>query len=487
MTITASLEYPPRYLKQHILINPTASAKCQIILENGIPEGSNWENSLGFTILPTDQTLGYCSELLRQPSWTELVGSVSALANTYKENHCRQSSKNFDACPLGENFNSITKNLWTKARNCHNHGEEYQKMALYAIKGLSNMDTIGSDVTATLVSCVNSVVATSEVKIASLRALGKKTCSAKIPLWIQSLIFKQELGIDVKIEAFKTLFKCNNEMARELLKMAADGEIDFKSSQVASYIDSFVSNLNVTNLFKLSRHFELELDKLFGLKEHTRLEGDIIFEDSFIPRSLRMGLDSNFLKQLKFVKKIWRILCNRSLVPKVLEAPFCVSFRKHFSPFFDNFSNPKNATDSDRERQKRSINIEDIKTSLAKVKGNTLGKLKALVSAKLGKNRQFYSSFSFEPFFKNLEESIQEYLDSWANKLYYSIANYELTKGYSWSLRSSEVVSWTFLGYSLHLKEHEGILGTLGMSSHIDLFSIIKSPFSPSVDAIFNP
>ncbi|RXG68592.1 hypothetical protein Avbf_13744 [Armadillidium vulgare] len=202
-------------------ISPAAaSAKCQIILENGIPEGSNWENSLGFTILPTDQTLGYCS-------------------------------------------------------------------ALYAIKGLSNMDAIGSDVTATLVSCVNSVVATSEVKIASLRALSKKTCSAKIPLWIQSLIFKQELGTDVKIEAFKTLFKCNNEMARELLKMAADGEIDFKSSQVASYIDSFVSNLNVTNLFKLSRHFDLELDKLFGLKEQTRLEGDIIFEDSFIPRSLR--------------------------------------------------------------------------------------------------------------------------------------------------------------------------------------------------------
>lgn len=61
-----------------------------------------------------------------------------------------------------------------------NLGAFFYLKALWAIRGLANLDSAGIHVTSALMSCVNSPVSTTEVKISALRALGKKKCNSKV-------------------------------------------------------------------------------------------------------------------------------------------------------------------------------------------------------------------------------------------------------------------------------------------------------------------
>ncbi|CAL4236622.1 unnamed protein product [Meganyctiphanes norvegica] len=242
---------------------------------------------------------------------------------------------------------------------------------------------------------------------------------------------------------------------------------------------------------QFSKHMIADLESIFGFND-TFLETDLVFQNSFIPRSVDFNLTSRYLRhlggsfqfggRLENLEEVLQNIFGHEATTKTLTEFMLQALEK-----FQHIVAEAGADFISSHRETRSIGIADIKNILKKVKQEVITEIRGWMYWRAGGLERLFTHFKFDPFSIDWDEMLENWVDSILEDVYQSLINYELDITNSWAAVEEEVTLWSVIGMPLKISHQEGVLVSLEASSKIDLFSLITNPFSSTLNFGFKP
>ncbi|XP_042237641.1 uncharacterized protein LOC121876526 isoform X2 [Homarus americanus] len=471
-----------------------AAAKCSLMTSEAVVSSPSWLSSLANVQHPSSESLLMCAGLLDDEHWRASVLGVTAMAGHAARVTCGGGGA-AEHCHCGvddswghededrdwevdQAVQVIIKKLMERLKSCSSEGDKQQ--ALLAIRGLGNVGAFGSDVESALRECGSMANIDSAVRVAAFKALGQGPCSSQIMNWLKWEVLNETVETELRITAFQSLRSCDPNQAEAVAILITKKESDI---QVKSYVSAFVTEEDTTrDVRQFSQHLVANLTALAGLPD-TQLETDIVFQNSFLPRSVAFNLTSTLLKHFGGSVQFGGRLQNLEGVIQsvfghkgtaggtVEEWVLALIHKAH-----ELFTSASKEFVRNHRRQKRSFSLSDVTELLSKVKHQVVTELHGWVFAGLGGQERYFSSFAVDPLALEWEELINNWLEQLLETTYSSLINSDVEMTTGWAGIDECIWSWSLLGMPLKFSQQEGGLMTLGASSQVNLLSLLTNP-----------
>nr|XP_045610895.1 uncharacterized protein LOC123766095 [Procambarus clarkii] len=478
-----------------------AAAMCHLMTSAAAVFTPSWTASLANVQHPTSEALHTCADLLDGDHWESSVLGVTAMAGNGARTasqgriglHCSPRDSRCieeEERAMREALDAITRRLVLRLRTHHAASDTHQM--LLTIHGLGNVGGYGSEAQEELRELgAGESLHTAAVRLAAVTALGKGPCSTQIRNWLKWEILNETVDAELRVAAFQSLHSCSPGEAQQVASLIINKE---SSTQVKSYVSGFVSEEESGgDSRQLSRHLVANLTALLGLP-HTILETDIVFQNSFLPRSIAFNLTSALLKHFggsaqlggrleNLEELIQSLFGHKGQVGGSLQEWVLTLLQKAQELFTRASEEFVNA----HQRHKRSYSLSDVPELLRKVKQEVVTELRGWVLAGLGGTTRFFSTFALDPLALQWHQLLTSWLDHLLLTSYSSLlqSDVEVTSG--WAEVDESVWSWSVVGTPLRLSQHQGGLVSLAAASRLDLLRLLTNPSASTLYMALKP
>ncbi|XP_068224694.1 apolipophorins-like isoform X2 [Palaemon carinicauda] len=397
---------------------------------------------------------------------------------------CPQGSTRI--CSLGQKLQGIIQNLASHLPRCLERRLERRDELLLAIRGLGNIGIYGHDVERSLMMC-GGLEADYSVRLASVAAIKHGSCNLQVTNWLKWQALNETVEGELRITAFQSLYACCPVEAEAVALLITEKESD---PQVKSYGGGYISNgkKREDDIRQFSRHLTANLTSVFGLPE-TSLETDVIFQNSFLPRSVSFNLSSELLRYLGGSVQFGGRLEN---LEEVLQSVFGHdnsagnSFLEWLGVLLHKaqeiFKSASEDFVKEHEREKRSFDVSDVKNLLRKVKKKVITSFKGWVFAGIRGADHYFSTFDFDAFAVEWGEILDEWMELFLESSYSFLLNSDVQTTNAWTSRDETISCWGIMGFPIELHKQEGFIYSAAGSSRVNLLSMIRNPFGSSLD-----
>ncbi|XP_071522346.1 uncharacterized protein [Panulirus ornatus] len=463
-----------------------AAAKCHLMKSNIVVLSPSWISSLANVHQPTVDAIVTCADLLDNEHWDASVLGVTAMAGHATKLICRGEDR---GCETDHAVQIITDKLKQRLITCSSGGDVHQ--VLLAVRGLGNVGAYGHEVEGALQECAADITVNTAIRVASFSALGKGPCSSQILNWLKWEVLNETVETELRITAFQSLRFCNPGEAEAVAALIIKKESD---TQVKSYVSAFVREEEATrDARQFSRHFVTNLTSLIGLPD-THLETDLIFQNSFLPRSVAFNLSSEILKHFGGSAQFGGRLENLEDVIQAIfghEGTAGGTVENWFSALISKgqelFTKASEEFLNSHGRHKRSYSLSDVTEILRKVRHQVVTELRGWVFAGFGGQEHYFSSYTLDPFTLEWEGLINQWLEQLFETTYSSLINSDVEMTTGWAEVDNCVLSWSLLGTPLMLSLQEGGVFTLGVTSQVNLLSLLTNPSASTLSIAVKP
>ncbi|XP_063871498.1 uncharacterized protein LOC135106420 isoform X3 [Scylla paramamosain] len=464
---------------------PTAAAaKCSLILAGLVRSSSSWALSLANVKQPSAETLHVCGGLLATDHWE--ASEVLGIATMASHASCKDDGDN---CLVMEAARRIAHRLSGNLNSCSELDHHHQ--VLIAIRGLANMRHYGHEVELKLHMCGSNEQAADSIRVAAIAALGRGPCSSQALNWLKWKVLNESLSSELRITAFQSLRRCNEKEAKAVAILINQRNSD---SQVKSYVNDFLSDSKSSqDTRQLSHHLLANLTALLGLQD-TYLFADVVFQDSFLPRSIGLNLSSPLLKHVGGSIQFGSRLENLENVLQALFGPNGLakgSMEIWLATLIEKIEQMFATASQDfiqsHERNKRSYALSDVVQLLNRVQHNAVTELQGWISAGLGDQECVFFPYAFDPMALHWEELITSWFDDLLETTYSSLINSNAELTTAWAEVEEQVLVWSVIGTPVEVWQQEGGLISLAASSEVNLLSLLTNPYASTVDIGLGP
>ncbi|XP_045126052.1 uncharacterized protein LOC123513172 isoform X2 [Portunus trituberculatus] len=461
-----------------------AAAKCSLILSGLVRSSSSWALSLVNVKQPSTETLHVCGGLLATDHWE--ASEVLGIATMARHASCKNGDDN---CLVMEAARRIAHRLSGKLNSCSEVDHHHQ--VLIAIRGLANMRHYGREVELKLQTCGGNERAADSTRVAAIAALGRGPCSSQVLNWLKWKVLNETLSSELRITAFQSLWQCSEKEAKAAAILITQRNSD---PQVKSYANDFLSDSKTNeDTRQFSRHLLANLTALLGLQD-TYLFTDVVFQDSFLPRSIALNLSSPLLKHVGGSIQFGSRLENLENVLQAVFGPNGLargSVEMWLSTLIEKIEQMFATASQDfiqsHERSKRSYALSDVVQLLNRVQHSAVTELQGWISAGLGEQECVFLPYAFDPMALHWEELITSWFDDLLETTYSSLINSNAELTTAWAEVDEQVVVWSVLGTPVEVWQREGGLISLAASSKVNLLSLLTNPYTSTLNIGLGP
>ncbi|KAK3894019.1 hypothetical protein Pcinc_002206 [Petrolisthes cinctipes] len=488
-----------------------AAAKCQLMTSRTVEFSRSWTASLAAVKEPTAEALLSCAELLSGAEWEGAVLGVAAMAGwaarrvcpaTITSHHpchldhfqCPQGSVS-ERCQVGEAVNVIVSHLSGWLARCIS--PQSQSQVLVALHGLGNVGGFGPDVESGLRLCAGNYPSIpSSVRVTAMAVLGRGPCSHQIQNWLKWEVLNETNEVEVRITAFQSLRQCSPDEAEIVATLVTQRQ---SHAQVKSYLYDFVKeekdwddgteeSKTKRDVRQFSHHLLTNLTTMFGLPD-TILETDIIFQNSFLPRSLALNFTSPLLSVFGGSAQAGIRLENLEELIQSIFGPggmageglgaWLAGLVSKASQLFTSISQEFVQS---HNRHKRSRSPSDLAHLLARVRHQVVTELKGWVWAGMAGQDGYFSPFSVDPLALDWHDKITGWLEHILDSTYLALydSDAEVTSG--WAAVNEHVRVCNLVGVPVVLWRRAGGLATLAATSQVNLLRFLTNPTASTIN-----
>ncbi|OQV14814.1 Apolipophorins [Hypsibius exemplaris] len=307
--LCSALTSTQRYAIFHDTI-PAVGTVCSVKLMSRLlvdgtvdfSEAELWFVSLAFIRDPTKEMIDALVPLL---SKTELPRSGYLGISTVTRNYCAFSGA---ACEIAAVETAILQKLNPSCDSNEVVNTTLEETVTY-IKAIGNLGTspFAAGVLQLIVQCRQKPVA---VRVAAVEAFRRRNCGKSAETTVLSTIFADSTeDVELRVAAYRTLLTCPSDSDSVLTKSVQLVAAADENAQLRQYLASHLRNLNATTgtsfaeIRETLSDFALPTDMdttgpltsrntLYESGEASRLsyvEGNVLFTDSYLPRSADLG------------------------------------------------------------------------------------------------------------------------------------------------------------------------------------------------------
>jgi hypothetical protein len=263
-----------------------------------------WLTMLAFANRPTQESIEAAIPLIESNNAPRqaLLGVSSMIHNFCNNNEDEDCSNNNI---VKRAVKAIAKHTGYK---CRPSGPNAEDDVIVALKSLENIGAV-SPALEEIFSCVADDSISDHIRVAAIEALDELACDAGVARKMQTIFKNMEHDAEVRIAAYKVLIQCPSPALIQDIFSSLERET---CTQVGAYITSHLENVksssdphkqHIRSLLRnqdISSHFPKDIRKfsrnlelsyvLEKLNLGGVLDSDVIYDHSFIPRSVKLNL-----------------------------------------------------------------------------------------------------------------------------------------------------------------------------------------------------
>ncbi|XP_076054699.1 uncharacterized protein LOC143033306 isoform X2 [Oratosquilla oratoria] len=481
----------------------SAAASCSLVTSAIVPFSPPWASALASVERPTIRVLEACKDLLDVSQSSSTVLGVSIVAGKLARQSCPPRSPEGpskqlkdlrdtkDECGLQIEVADVVGKLLSMVGDCSFHDDFEKDRVLLGLAGLGNVGAFGQRAEEVLLSCGKAKGAEEVgIDVAAVRAFRRGFFTKQAFTWLKWTVLNETLGPEVRIAAFQALGAGHADVARVIAHLLLDRNTN---SQVKSYVSSIVERRGSRDdIREFSQKVRLNLTSLFGI-EDTNLDLDIIFQNSYIPRSLALDLHSHLLRHFGGSLQLGGRLENLEQIIQALYPDGSLAMDDLPEWLAEVGETIKDSVmrmlkkKQEKNRSKRSFSLSDIQNLLKRVRRDVDTTLRGWLWGGSGGQERFFANYAMDPLAIEWTSLLQERIEGILDSFYASLVSSNFEAMMSMAVVEHEALVWNLAGGPVLLTHQEGFLASVEASSKVDLFKLLTNPTSTTLDATIHP